>query len=300
MDSVYEYGKLEDELLRLCKANNPDFAKIEETLLAGADVNAIDNCGECMLLDLYHSRQRQGSHLPEITQLFIQSGFHLEKHARACLSGLVFSSYDRYIFDTAKVILSTGVQLNAEDREAVLDSIGTEESYQRCCEGNHACENIYYAFYESVDRASSGRHFLDMLTWQDCIGKKVLAIFADAQSGPSFEQFPNDQYAIYDRFYFDCGESVVMIEGCPNIYGCALPLEERNNPRDLNSLFPKAVGATISKIEFAHEKLTIGKTGYRQPVIDVYLDNGLCFRFTTNFGEVAKDSEFNYFVVIEP
>ena len=60
MDSVYEFGKHEDKLLRLCKTNNPDFAKIEETLLAGADVNAVDNCGECMLHDLYHSRQRQG------------------------------------------------------------------------------------------------------------------------------------------------------------------------------------------------------------------------------------------------
>lgn len=299
MDTIYEYGKLEDKLLRLCRAGEPDFPKIEAVINAGANINAVNKSGECMLHRIYHNCQSHGNHLPEITNIFIRSGFHMQKYGRACLSGLVFSSYDRYIVDTAKIILKAGAQLDEDGRKTVLNSIGTEESYQRCCDKNHACENIFYAFYELVDRATSGRHYLDLVPWQDCVGKTVKSIFADAKATPVLEGKPGGKYAFFGRLYFDCGDSVVMIESNPNIYGCSLPNEERDDPLCLNDTFPNLLGAVITKIKFRHNEYRIETTEYRQPVISVCFDNGQIFRFTTNFGEVPKGFEFNYFEVIE-
>ena len=197
------------------------------------------------------------------------------------------------------LLLAGALSDDPHSAEAFLGAIGTEESYQRCCCKDHACENFYYALYEMVDRAAKGAPWMDVEIWQDCIGKTVRSICADAKKGPAFERLPGGQYAFYDRLYFDCGDSVIMVEGSPNLYGCALPNEQRRSPVCLDELFPHAIGQRVEAIRFRHNSFEAATASCRQPVITVDFENGVRFRFTTNFGEMPKGSEFNYFEVFE-
>ena len=295
MENTYEFGKLEDKLFRYCRAAEPDFEKIEAVLAAGANVNAVNQNGRNLLSRLYHAKQDHGNYFPAITERFIQAGFDLKRFGRSCIRGLVFSSYDRYIVDTAKVLFRAGVKLTDKELDEILGDIGTEESYQRCCDCDHATENIYYALYEIVSRAGKGMPFEDVVPWQDCIGKTVQAVFADANTDQVISSLSEGRYAITDQLFFDHGDTVTLIEANPNIYGCAMPEVDRYNLKNLGELFSDVIGAKIKGIYFKHHEIKKDNGGYRQPVITISFDNGCRVRFSTNFGEVPEEETRKYF-----
>lgn len=300
MENTFEFGKFEDELLECCLLNEPNFEKIEDVLAAGANVNAVNEQDQNLLERFYRANQYNGKYMPAITQRFIRAGFDVDRFGYSCIYGLVFSSYDRYIVDTAKILFHAGLRLTEKELDEILDAIGSEESYQRCCECDHACENIYYTFYELVQRANSGKSFEDVMTWQDCIGKTVRAVYLDANEDKPISILSIGKYAIADQLFFDHGDSVTLIEANPNIYGCAMPESERINPKLLDILFSEIIGAKFKGIFFKHREIKKKKVTYRQPVITVSFDNGQCVRFTTNFGEVPKDKTCTYFEFISP
>ena len=298
MQEPYRFGKKEDRLLRLCRAGKPDFAKIRSAISDGADVNAVSRDGANLLYSIIRGGGCSGKYLPKITEIFISSGFHVKQYGRACLSALVYSTHDRYICDCARLLLSAGPALDGKSGKELLDNIGTEESYQRCCDEDHACENIYYAFYEMVARYTEGRSFRDIVPWKDCIRKTVRAVYAEEGKTPPVSPFADGKMKMETRLLFDCGDSAVIIEGCPNIYGCALDTTQLQHSVDLSELFRTIIGKEIRNIYFRHGEHMEDTKCYRQPIIFVAFGNGEKIRFSTNYGEVAKEQTANFFEII--
>lgn len=300
MDTEYRFGKLEDKLLRLCRAHVPDEEKIRAVIEAGANVNAVDQNG-CTLLAaaLRNTSAHMGRYFPVLADIFLNAGFDAKRFGLGVVGSLVFSTYDRYVFDTAMLLLKAGANGDESRWEGLLEAIGTEESYQRCCEKDNACENIYYAWYEIVRRASEGERFDDIGVWEDCIGLRIDGIIADANSSPVVSEPEDGTYFFRDQLMLLCGEKTVLIEGNPNIYLCGRPEEdELAHPVDLSQSLSFAVDAVIERIEFEHRECRKGTTSYRQPNIRIFFDNGRALRFSTNFGEVPKEETSNYFEII--
>lgn len=300
MGTEYKFGKLEDKLLRLCRAHVPDMEKIRAVVREGADVNAVDQSGRNLLTAVFsHTGATNGKFFPAIAEEFVGAGFDTARFGLAVMGMLVFSTYDRYIFDASMVLLKAGAGGDEGQWEQLLDAIGTEESYQRCCDEDHACENIYYAWYETVRRASEGKRFDDIGVWEDCIGLRVNGVIADANAGPVVSEMQDGRCFFRDQLILLCGEQAVTIEGNPNIYLCGRPApEDLVQPVDLSVRLPFAVGSVIEKIEFEHKEYREGTTYYRQPNIRVFFDNGRAMLLTTNFGEVPKGETSNYVKIL--
>jgi len=300
MSDVYRFGKLEDKLYRLCSAKQPNWDKINTVLSDGVNVNAQSPNGACLLAEVVDRFAETGEKTLQIAKLFLESGFDSKRFGLSVIGRLIFSTYDRYIFDTAKLMIHAGAVGDDDHWKRLLESIATEESYQRCCDEDHACENIYYAMYELVNRAFKGKRE-DILVWHDCVGKVVDAVYADAKTVPALKLMGGGKYEMVGRILFQCGEHSVVLEGNPNVYGCERISEcDMEHPMNLIEQLPFCVGATITDISFYHTEVEdkAKRTSYRQPHIILTFDNGKRLHFTTNFGEVPKGETKEYFEVL--
>ena len=301
MSEVYQFGTLEDELVRLCETDEPNWDAIKALIARGANVNAQDAAKACLLSEVIYYGSESGEKTLQLVKLFLESGFDAKKFGLNVIGTLVFSTYDRYIFDAAKLMIRAGATGDEEQRKALLETIGGEESYQRCCDQDHACENIYYAMYELVDRAFKGKHE-EILVWHDCVGKVVDAVYADAKTAPAIKPMRGRKCEMVGRIIFQCGEHSVVLEGNPNVYGCDRISEgEMEHPMSLADRLPFCVGAKIADISFYHTEVEDKKKrcSYRQPHIMLTFDTGKCLHFTTNFGEVPKGKTKEYFEVLK-
>ena len=294
----YRFGKLEDKLLRLCNANQPDYEKIQQRISEGANVNAISNNGENMLTAIYRN-QVHGDKFPGITQLLLNAGFDAEKYGLNCISALVFSSYDKNIFLAAKLLLEAGADSDEKQWDSLLESIGTEESFQRCCENDHKCENIYYTFYEMVNNAHKKMPYNDINLWDCFIGQKVVTILSPNSNLEIIKPLRSGRYAIPDQLIFCSEDRTLIIEGNPNIYSRANPVPTV----DMGKCIPVdelncVLGSFVTDITFKHSEVSFGTMNYRQPNIYIKLDNGIRIRFSTDFGEVPKENTSTYFEIM--
>lgn len=301
MSDVCQFGKLEDELVRLCEADEPNRDEIKTLIARGANVNAKNAYGEYLLSEVIYYGSESGAKTLELVKLFLKSGFDAKNLGLNVIGTLVFSASDRYIFDTAKLMIRAGAAGDETSWNELLNTIGGEESYQRCCDHNHACENIYYAMYELVERASKGKHE-DILVWHDCVGKTVDAVCADAKSAPAIKPMWGKKYEMAGRIIFQCGEHSVVLEGNPNVYGCdRISGREMEHPVSLADRLPFCVGATITDISFCHTEVEDKKKriSYCQPHIILTFNNSKHLHFTTNFGEVPERKTKTYFEVLK-
>lgn len=296
--SDYRFGKLEDKLLRLCKANQPNYEKIQQRISEGANVNATGKYGENMLASIYRN-QVHGKKFPGITQLFLNAGFDAGEFGLNCISALVFSSYDKNIFLSVKLLLEAGADGGERKWDSLLKSIGAEESNQRCCEKDHKCENIYYALYEMVNSAHKKMPFDDINLWDSFIGQKVAAILSLNSDSEIIRPLRNGRYAIPHQLFLCSEDKTLIIEGNPNIYARANPIPTV----DMGKCIPVdelncALGSTVTGISFQHSEVSSGTANYRQPNIYIMFDNGIRIRFSTDFGEVPEENTSTYFEIM--
>ena len=97
-------GTLERMVIAECVKDVPSFSKIGRLFEMGADPNAVNEYGECVLAiafegycSLYGTKLRSGFFAPHIVSVFIQYGFNARKHGLRVISELQNSCYDRYI-----------------------------------------------------------------------------------------------------------------------------------------------------------------------------------------------------------
>ncbi len=105
-------GQLERMVIAECVKDVPSFAKIGRLFDMGADPNATNEYGECVLAIvfegyccLYGTKLRSGFFAPHIVSTFMSYGFNAKKHGLSVVSELQNSSFDRYIRQAIKMIL---------------------------------------------------------------------------------------------------------------------------------------------------------------------------------------------------
>ena len=296
MPGDYKFGKLEDKLLRLCKARNPDYEKIKSVIAEGADVNKTNVTGDSILYCCTHFASHGGESFAKLAEIFVQSGFDVKNKGLGVIGGLVHSTYNRHIFDAAKILLMSGAAGDEKRWKDILGSIGGEESYQRCCDGNHSIENVYYDFYELVDAARLNKPIDGIHVWPDAVGCTIDKVLA---CGNIAGEPVGGKVAFDGAIVFRSGEKYIVISGTPNIcvFGETF-LDGKNICETRRSLTSRA-GHKIVDITFEHKEVTKDTASYRQPNIYLHFEDGIAVRFSTNFGEVEEDETTNYYEMVD-
>lgn len=296
--SGYRFGRLEDRLLRLCRAAQPNPEKIRQCISDGADVNTVNCDGENLLTVVFQTRTH-GEKLPLVTRLLLDAGFDARLHGMGCLSSLVYSPFGRSAFAAAKLLLMAGADGTEEVWQDLLEAIAIEESFQRCGAKDHEGENLSYALYELVDCARRKANYSDLDLWTAFIGQKISAVCAVAWEGEPMEASSDGKNMLPKRLLICSEAKALIIEANPNIYVRANPVPDLDREKCVPvRALDAALGGTVADISFAHGEHRKGMTVYRQPIICVSLDSGACIRFTTNFGEVPEDDAAAYFEVL--
>ena len=110
--AVKRIGNIERVLISECVKDIPSFSKIKRLFDMGADPNAVNEIGECVLgivlegyCSLYGANLRSGFFVPMLVEIFTENGFNVRRHGLKVISELQNGCYDRHMRRAIKMIL---------------------------------------------------------------------------------------------------------------------------------------------------------------------------------------------------
>lgn len=280
-------------LVKACERR--DLEEIKTFVKAGADTNQVDKYGnsifEFVFVDNLQDTRENPKELhktveliKEIIPLMIDNGWDMKKFGIPTLHQFLFSTYDHITFDLYKFMLQYDLTDNPKDYEEALEGIGSEESYQRCCEENHELENLFYSIYEMVDAKMEGRSYEGIELYYNAVGLTIdkILYFNETNSlgiKSDFTEFNAD-------IGFVCGDKLLVLKDGINILFMNDRLSETPQVNISNVFGKDVIGRKINSIYFEHKTIVKGTTRYGQPTIIIELKNGKKLKFTHNFGEL--------------
>lgn len=291
-------AQLNERLVLACDKATPNLNEIKELIIAGAETNQLNKYGENIFEDVFlellydicdngKSRRELSENVEKIKEtisLMIEYGFDIKRFGLAIMSQFMFSTYDVHTFDLYRHMLQFDIADDSKAYEDILEGVGTEESFQRCCENNHDLENLFYAIYEMIDAKKEGRDYTSIEPYYDAVGMTIDKIVYFNEAETMVKQ--NDYTEYYADIGFVCGDKLLVMCNSVNI----LFMNDRiaECPQiDISAIFGKdAIGRKIKAISFDHRDVVKGTTYYGQPTIIIELANGKKLKFSHNFGEL--------------
>ena len=118
-------GTLEMALISECRENRADFGRISKLFDMGADINAVNEYGECVAALIFDGYCAKGDSLqtgylvPALLRLFIENGFDIRRHGINTVSALQNSCYDKYVRIAIKRLIKLRSELAKKDVRVV-------------------------------------------------------------------------------------------------------------------------------------------------------------------------------------
>ena len=300
---------LNQKLIKACDDANLD--EIQKLVISGANPNLLDDYGKSIFKRVFiHALDRVVDETEisteEYDEIFnqvkntvktlINYGWDIQKYGLKVMHQFIYMSNQKLAFDLMKFFLEFNLGDDKSEYESLLDGIGTEESYQRCCENNHDSENLFYTMYEIVNAKMENRSYKNIELYYDAVGMKIdnLLYFGKESIVPS--KAGATEYN--DDICFVCGEKILVIRKYVNILFINDIINEEYV--EIPNLFgDNIIGSRIVNVSFEHKEIVDGTTHYGQPTIVISLDSGKELKFTHNFGEHNGDKVQSSFVVVE-
>lgn len=291
----------DEQLAVACQKNVPDLNEIQRLIIAGADVNQLDEHGRTIWDDVFYTALMEAidvdegavtatvDTIKEVIALMVQHGWDTKRFGLEVMHQFLFSTYDWFTFDLYRFMLQYDLSDDMKRYQKALESVGGEESYQRCCEENHDLENLFYAIYELIDAKMNGRDPNSIALYYDAVGMRVDRIWYFGTSDTLVEK---ENFTEYNAdIGLMCDGKLLILRTGVNILFMNDRIEEQ--PRtDLSERYGETViGQTIQSISFSHRTVIKGSTHYGQPTIILEFSNGNKMKFTHNFGEMP-DKEY--------
>ena len=135
--AVKRIGNIERVLISECVKDTPDFGKISKLFDMGADINAVNEFGECTAAivfegycSLYGGELRSGYYVPSLLECFFEHGFDVRRHGLKTISELQNCCYDKYVRRAIAMILERRRQVAKNNAYAIFARI------RNACKGN--------------------------------------------------------------------------------------------------------------------------------------------------------------------
>ncbi len=130
--TVKRIGNLERVLISECVKDTPDFGCISKLFDMGADINAVNEFGECVAAivfegycSLYGGNLRSGYYVPALISMFVKQGFDVKRHGLKTVSELQNCCYDKYVRKGIAMILDIRRRQLKQNREKALKTLST-------------------------------------------------------------------------------------------------------------------------------------------------------------------------------
>ena len=128
--AVKRIENLERVLISECVKDTPDFGKITKLFEMGADINAVNEFGECTAAivfegycSLYGGALRSGYFVPSLVECFFEHGFDVRRHGLRTVSELQNCCYDKYVRRAIAMILEKRKKIMKNDFAVIVLAI---------------------------------------------------------------------------------------------------------------------------------------------------------------------------------
>ena len=321
------YGDLEDKLIAIFKMSGPpDFETADELIRLGADVNSEGpDDDENILSEIlmgyhcWHDMDEKdldleiiGGYMIQVIHYFLDHGFDVNKkdgrYGAQCLYSLVLSVQSRSIIEATKLLIGAGAENLCIDKESTegerpIDFVGMECSFESVCENNYNASNVLEATYQIYEAIEAKKPYIDIDSYEAVIGKTITKVLIEKpKEGKALHDvmFTNGRFGkcFYTNIYFLFEDRMLIATPYNDFWTDKFDSSIRT--LNISAEFSKIIGATVEKVEFAHNSIIEKMNHYTQPVATFVMSNGNSVSFSTSFGEVPKDKCTAYYYFGEP
>lgn len=195
MEYIKTYNKEEKEIYDICCSDNVDYNRIDYLLKNGASANAVeitkyDNQEEneedlllvqCWLDGQFNRRyDEEGKQIEtdpdfciKLLKIFMDNGLDIDRYVNHIFRNIQFTYDDKNYIEMTKLILNKLKNRSSLDLEETLEGIGSEESYNNCCEVDHRYANVLSTIYEMIEKYSEGNNPNKYFICNKIIGQKI-------------------------------------------------------------------------------------------------------------------------------
>ena len=311
----------EKDVALICEASklHPDFARMEQLLKDGANVNAVESDGKENVLSqiiLVHGRDTEDDDgeqdsLQDVVRFFLDNGFDPGADAgRAgakCLVNMCWSACMGSKIPVVRMMLDAGFQDIPEDEDSdesderlPSDAIAIKSSYFHTCEHDFVSANIFEAMYQMIEAKKESRPYRGIDRFETAYGRKLVKVWVSKpKSGEPFFDLnsPHSKHrnCFNDNLYFQVdGGYLYLLGGAYMIYNTEPPQEEHT---DVTERFSFLVDHKIEIIRLSRNEVRKGSTIYGQTITEFGFENGIVLRTQNNFGEEPTDNSVTYYSI---
>lgn len=173
--------KAKNILGKILEKKSIDWELFDLELSKIPDINAVYE--EDTILSKLYNECPDGTILVEITKRFLAAGYDVAandgQNGAICLHNLCWATYDKYILDAAKLLLSAGAdtKLSFDDNNEELSGVKGSISWRLdgdWVEGAYTVANIFEAYWQLVAAYEAGKDYQRICTFEDCVGQTLL------------------------------------------------------------------------------------------------------------------------------
>lgn len=276
----YGFGDLSNALYEALIQYPPNFADAQKLVDMGADIHAKsksdddENILAQIILGYPHvdypdeelSNEEfkaywsnfDGRYLPQIIQFFLDNGFDVardhQRYGADCLRNLTWSSYDGFILDATKLLLSVGASYDFtdEDHESVMAWVGTKAAVSSNVSHNDKESQLFSAMLEILDAHQHGQNYNVIDSWTRCEGLHINQIIVEKSytvTSLGKDIYPSGTILVEGNVYLICEGKPLRINNYAEI---AVDPRELDNADliDVSNQHPDLIGAQICRIDF--------------------------------------------------
>lgn len=231
MEYIKKFNKEEKEIYDICCSNSVDYEKIDYLLKNGADANAVEviKCEsqeeneeellltQCWLDGQFNRRfDDQGNQIEtdpdfciKLLKIFMDNGLDIDRYVNHIFRDIQFTYDDKNYIEMTKLILNKLKNKSSLDLKKALEGIGSEESYNNCCEVDHRYANVLSTIYEMIEKYSEGNDPNKYFICNQIIGQKVenVQIYCKDLKVDLSNKLISDEFEIF----IQCDEDILNI-----------------------------------------------------------------------------------------
>jgi len=295
----------------------PDFAKMEQLVREGADVNAWSrDYDENALSDIIEGwtcgdservREVEKDSLPQVVKFFLSNGFDPSREdGRAgalCLTNLMWSRCEGTMIPTMKLLLDAGCQnvppwRDEPNSQTPMELIG-EEAYYQQIEGEFEYANTLAALTAMIFAREQGRQYSRIERYSFSLGHVVCRVLLTMPNRREPFFTLNESTSKHDNcfdgsLYFELDNGcLVSKDSVLQYFDSAEPHEE---VVDVTKTFARIIGSKLMNMTFDSQAIVRSTMHYGQQITRFSFDNGETLVTQTNSGEVPKAKSLAYFM----
>ena len=255
------------KLNRILEKEPIDWSAFDEILSKVSDINYLDEKNNKTLLswligngDFYQN----GAALPAVVVHFLNNGYDVKAHGGRngvfVLRQLCWSSYDKYILDTAKILLDSGASIDYEpedderkkETDNVIGSIEWKLDGAWYVDQDYTWANIITSYYHIINAFQEGKDYRLISSFTEAIGQKLTSVSViEQENGVEPITVCEDITTFQNALVFYFGETPLLVKSCVEFEIDPITVDEsKERIKDVSCDFSHIIGASLKCIQY--------------------------------------------------